>query len=143
MPAHMDTENIIAAEVEQLKKQQALIVRASRISLSLILLTLAVTCVRAALRIPMMADIFRDMLPGAALPFITQFVIGHAAAFLIAAVLLAAVGLGMLLFSRAPGRGIVAATVVIVVLFTQWQVTVSAMQSPLIHLMSQIGASPK
>lgn len=139
----MDTENKIAAEIEQLKKQQAIIVRAVRISLSLILLTLAVTCVRAALRIPMMADIFRDMLPGTALPFITQFVIGHARAFLLAAVLLAALGLGLLLFSRASGRSIVAATVVIVVFFVQWQVTVSAMQLPLTQLMSQIGEPPK
>ena len=39
----MDTENKIAEEVEQLKEQQALIVRSVRISLSLILLTLAAT----------------------------------------------------------------------------------------------------
>lgn len=58
----MATENNLAAEVEQLKQQQALIVRAVRISLSLILLALAVTCVRTALRIPAMAGLFRDML---------------------------------------------------------------------------------
>jgi hypothetical protein len=135
----MDTEHKIAAEVEQLRKQQALIVRAVRISLSLILLTLAVTCARAALRVPAMADILRDMLPNTPLPFVTQFVMGHAGAFLLAAVLLATLGIGLLVFSRAPGRSIVAATVVIVVLFVQWQVIVSAMQSPLVHLMGQLG----
>jgi hypothetical protein len=86
-----------------------------------------------------MADIFRDMLPGTALPLVTQLVMGHAGAFLVAAVLLAVLGIGLLVFSPASGRGIVAATVVIVVLFVQWRVIVSAMQSPLTQLMNQIG----
>jgi hypothetical protein len=139
----MDAEKSIAAELEQLKKQQALIIYAVRISLSLILLTLAVTCVQAALRIPTMSDILRDMLPGTALPWVTQFVMGHAGLLLLAAILLPALGIGLLVFSRGPGRGIVAATVVIVVLFVQWQIVVSAMQLPLTQLMSQIGEPPK
>ena len=135
----MDSEKDIAPEIEKLRKQQTLIVRSVRTSLTLILLTLAVTCVRAALRIPAMAQILRDMLPLTDVPFITQFVIGHAGAFILAAALLAAIGLGLLFIARSPGQGIVAGTIVIVLLFVQWQVTFSAMQSPLIWLMTRIG----
>ena len=139
----MNKETDIAAELEQLKKKQALLVRAIRISLSLILLTLAITCVQAALRIPTMADIFRDMMPGAALPFLTQWVLGHAGALLVTPLVFAALGLGLLVSSRESSRGLIAATVVMVILFLQWQVVLTAMQSPLNHLTSMIGEPPK
>ena len=139
----MANESDIAAEVEHLKRQQALIVRAVQISLSLILLTLAGTCVRAALVVPAMTDIFRDLTPDMALPVVTQLVMAHPRVFLMTAVLLAALGLGLLFFSRAKGLGIVAATVVIVVLFVQWQVVVSAMQSPFMQILSRLAEPAK
>lgn len=139
----MNKETDIAAELEQLKKKQALLVRAIRISLSLILLTLAVTCVQAALRIPTMADIFRDMMPGVALPLLTQWVLGHAGTLLVMPLVFAALGVGLLVSSRESSRGLVAATVAMVILFVQWQIVVSAMQSPFTQLMSQIGEPPK
>lgn len=139
----MATDNDIAAEFAHLKQQQAMLLRAVRISLALMLVTLAVTCVRAALTIPTMSDFFRDMLPGAALPVVTQFVLGHTSGLLLLAILLALVGLGLLMFAKTPGRGIVTATVVIVVLFVQWHVVTTALQSPLTQIMGQLGEPTK
>lgn len=140
----MATENNIAAEVEQLKQQQALIVRAVRIALALMLLALAVTCVRSTLGIPTMSNTLLDLIgPGAALPLATRWVMGHTGMLLVSTLLLTALGLGLLWFARAPGRGIIAATVVMVLLFVQWQVIVWAMETPLIQLLNQLGEPPK
>ena len=137
----MTNEPNMAAEVEHLKRRQTLIIRAAQISLSLILLTLAGACVRAAIVIPAMARIFQDF--DAALPLVTQWVMGHAGVFIVTPVLLAALGLGLLFFARAKGLGIIAATVTIVVLFVQWQFSVSVTLLPLMQLLSRLGESPK
>jgi hypothetical protein len=137
----MDNEPNTAAELERLKRRQTLIIRAAKNSLSLVLLTLAGICVRAALSIPAMTGIFRDF--DASLPLITQWMTEHAGVFLVTPVLLAALGLGLLFFARARGLGIVAATVISVVLFLQWQFVVSAMLSPLMQILSRLAGSPK
>ena len=137
----MTNESDTAAEFEHLKRQQTLILRAAQISLSLILLTLAGTCVRAALVIPAMARIFQDV--DASLPLVTQWVMGHAGVFIVTPVLLAALGLGLLLVARAKGLGIVTVTVIIVVLFVQWLFTVSVMLEPLMQILSQLGGPPR
>ena len=137
----MTIEPNMAAEVEHLKRQQTLIIRAAQISLSLILLTLACACVRAALSIPTITRIFPDF--DAALPLVTQWVMGHAGVFIVTPVLLAALGLGLLLVARAKGLGIVTVTVIIVVLFVKWLFTVSVMLEPLMQILSQLGGPPR
>ena len=136
----MTIEPNMAAEVEHLKRQQTLIIRAAQISLSLILLKLAGACVRAAIVIPAMARIFQDF--DASLPLVTQWVTGHAGVFIVTPVLLAALGLGLLFFARAKGLGIVAATVISVVLFVQLQLIVSGMLLPLMQLFNRLAESP-
>jgi hypothetical protein len=133
----MANETELALQIEDLKREHATLMRAARLLLALGVLVLAVVCVRSALTIPNMTNVFHDMLPGESLPASTQFVSRHPAAFLASAIILGLIGLGMVLVDKKPR--LVGAAIVAALLLLQWQLVSSALQEPFFKLLEQIG----
>jgi hypothetical protein len=139
----MANEIDLPTQIEQLKREQRSLIKAVRLLLAFFVLVLAVVCVRNALSIPGMSAIFRDMLPGQALPTSTRIVATHPIALLTSAITLGLLGLGLLLIGKTPEKRFVAAAIVAVLLLIQWQLVSAAMQEPFFKLFSAIGEPEK
>jgi hypothetical protein len=137
----MSTENNMSADFEQLKQQQRLLFRAVRISLGLLVITLGSVCIRSAITIPKMRVILQSF--GIKFSGLIDFVMWHMDTLLLSALTLTLVGLGFLVLSKNAGRSIIVATITAIILFVQWQITITALQSPMINVFDHLGGDPQ